>query len=130
MPEKRKYPRIGLNTTIRYRIKKPRSILVLLGDEEIKAAALDLSEEGLALTTERDIPPGANISVNFPLLDSSVAGHLNSPQPLEVFGQVRSNVPAEGNQHRLGVRFMDIEPGSKDLIRNFVNGILSLEPLR
>jgi c-di-GMP-binding flagellar brake protein YcgR len=130
MPEKRKYPRIGLDTTIRYRIKKPRSILVLLGDEEVKAAALDLSEEGLALTTECDLPLGTNISVNFNLIDTSIANHLCSSEPLEVFGQVRSNIPAEGNQHRLGVRFMDIEPGSKNLIRNFVNGILSLEPLR
>jgi len=130
MPEKRKYPRIGLSTTIRYRIKKPRSILVLLGDEEIKATALDLSEEGVALATEQDIPPGANISVNFSLTDTLLAGNKSQPEPLEVFGQVRSNTLVEGNKHRLGVYFMDIEPENKDFIRGFVNGVLSSEPLR
>lgn len=130
MLERRKYPRIGLNTPICYRIKKPRSILVLLGDEEVKATALDLSEDGLALNTERDIPLGANLLVNFTLADSNMAGHLSPPEALELFGQVRSNTPAESKQYRLGVHFMDIEPGNKDIIRNFVNSALSSEPLR
>lgn len=127
--ERRKYPRIDLNLNIYYRIRNPRSIVILLGDEEVEAASLNLSEGGIALVTECNIPVGTLISMKLALANDTRYRRFSPYGPMEMSGQVRSNTLLPQAKNRLGVYFMEMETRDRHTLRNFVSGALASEPI-
>jgi c-di-GMP-binding flagellar brake protein YcgR len=76
--------------------------------KDIEARMLDVSQGGMAMVTNYDIPVSTILSMRFTVLkvDKEI---INFSGPLEVTGEVRSNVPAERDEHRLGIYFTKIK---------------------
>jgi len=97
-----------MNCTVVYRINEPSSTRFMVHGEDIKARMLDISQAGMALVTEYDIPVATQLSLRFTMLkvDKEI---VNFSGPVEVAGEVKSNIPAENNEHRLGIYFTKVK---------------------
>lgn len=105
--ERRSHKRLRMNCTVIYRVNEPVSARFIMRGEDIEAKMLDVSQGGMAMVTNYDIPVATVISMRFTLLnvDREV---VKFSGPLQVTGEVRSNVPAEKNEHRLGIYFTKV----------------------
>jgi len=72
--------------------------------EDVEAKMLDISQGGLAMVTDHDIPISTILSMRFTLFRVN-KDIMNFSGPVEVTGEVRSNIPLERNEHRLGIYF-------------------------
>lgn len=118
--ERRRFPRLRLHLAVIYQVNKPLTVRMQIGDKEIMATALDLSEGGIAISTDYDIPFKTNLMIKFSLFKVNDAGHANFYGPMEIIGEVRSNKPLEQDMHRLGICFTHIEEKDKLEIIEFV----------
>ena len=102
--DRRVSKRLRMNCTVVYRSNEPSSTTVTLGDRDLHAQMLDISQSGMALITDYNIPTQTVLSMRVTLLkvDKEV---VNFSGPLEITGEVRSNTVTEANEHRLGVYF-------------------------
>ena len=117
--EKRHSKRVRVSLSVVYRVNEPLTVRFLTGDREIKATILDLSEDGIAVSTDYDIPPTTVMAMRFTLFkidkeDVSFYG------PMEITGEVRYGFRKDG-ECRLGIKFVKIEEDDKREIANFIN---------
>ena len=105
--ERRTQRRVRMNCTIIYRLNEPVSARFIMDGEDIEAKMLDLSKGGLAMVTDHDIPIATRLSMRFTLFRVNKEV-MNFSGPVEVTGEVRSNVPLESNAHRLGINFTKV----------------------
>ncbi len=119
-PERRSFSRLRLRLAVVYQVNKPLTLRMQIGDKEILATALDLSEGGVAISTNFDIPAQTNLLIKFTLFKVDPNGHVNFYGPMEIIGEVRSNVLAEDQMRRLGICFTNIDDKDKKEIINFV----------
>jgi c-di-GMP-binding flagellar brake protein YcgR len=115
--DKRRLRRVRVSISVIYRVHEPLTIRLLTSDREIRANMLDLTEEGLAILTDYDLPVSTIILIRFTLFrvdddDVSLYG------PVEIAGEVRYNAN-EGGEHRLGIRFTGISDEDKRQIGKF-----------
>lgn len=117
--DNRKYKRLRVNLSVIYRINKPTTLRMMVGNKEIRSTMLDLSEGGLSLLTDTNIPLSAVLLIKFTLFrveeeDVSFYG------PMEIMGEVRYNMPLGGSEYRLGISFQRISKQDQVEIANFV----------
>ena len=127
--EQRRFKRMKINLSVIFRLARPVAIRLLIGNKEIRATMLDLSEEGLSMLTNYDIPKSTALLIKFTLFkvendDVSFYG------PMEILGEVRYNMPLGGNEYRLGIYYKKIKAQDKIEISNFlkIKGSLLLPP--
>jgi c-di-GMP-binding flagellar brake protein YcgR len=127
--EQRRFKRVKINLSVVFRLARPAAIRLLVGNKEIRATMLDLSEAGLSMLTNYDIPKSTALLIKFTLFkvdndDVSFYG------PLEIAGEVRYNMPLGGNEYRLGIFYKKIKPQDKIEIANFlkIKGTMPLSP--
>jgi c-di-GMP-binding flagellar brake protein YcgR len=117
--DSRKFRRLRVNLSVIYRIDRPSSVRMLIGNREIRATMLDLSEGGLSLLTNYNIPVQSVLLLKFTLFkvendDVSFYG------PMSIDADVRYNIPLGGDEYRVGVRFIKIKNQDKFEIANFI----------
>ena len=127
--EQRRFKRMKINLSVIFRLARPAAIRLLVGNKEIRATMLDLSEEGLSMLTNYDIPKSTALLIKFTLFkvendDVSFYG------PMEILGEVRYNMPLGGNEYRLGIYYKKIKAQDKIEISNFlkIKGSLLFPP--
>lgn len=127
--EQRKFKRIKINLSVVFRLARPAAIRLLVGNKEVRATMLDLSEGGLSVLTNYDIPESTGLFIKFTLFkvendDVSFYG------PMVITGEVRYNMPLGGNEYRLGIYYKKIKAQDKIEIANFLRtkGSLPLSP--
>ncbi|MFH1875692.1 MAG: PilZ domain-containing protein [Candidatus Omnitrophota bacterium] len=116
--ERRKFKRIPVNFIVTYRPKEPAKLKMLVAEEEIRAAMLDLSERGMALLTAYDIPVGSLLLIEFTFIDTSVPQE-NLLHTMKILGEVRYNALQDARAHRLGIQFTEISENDKYIISIF-----------
>lgn len=102
--ERRASRRLRMNCTVIYRINEPVSTRFMLGEKDLGAKMIDISQGGMAMVTNYDIPTSTVLSMRFTVLkvhDEIV----NFSGPVEITGEVRSNVLLDKSEHRLGIYF-------------------------
>jgi len=117
--EQRKFKRVRVNLSVIYRLARPAAMRLLIGNKEVKATMLDLSEGGISVLTNYDIPKVAALLIKFTLFkieNSDVCFY----GPMKIGGEVRYNLPLGGNEYRLGICFKKINKQDKSEIANFV----------
>lgn len=119
--DQRKFERRSINITITYQIDKPLHVKVKFGDEEIEATTLDLSEAGMAIVTQNDIPVSTLINIEFMIHESDQQTNFTLYKSIKVKGEVKSNNFLAENKHRLGIHFRQIEDEDKKELARFVN---------
>lgn len=102
--ERRTSKRMRVNCTVIYRTNQPVDARFALHGEDIHAKMLDISQTGMAIITERDIPIFTVLAMRFTLLkvDEKL---VKFSGPMDITGEVRSNTVLADNKHRLGIYF-------------------------
>ena len=106
--ERRSHKRLRMNCTVIYRVNEPVSTRFIMRGKDIEAKMLDVSQGGMAMVTNYDIPVATVLSMRFTLLNVDKEA-VKFSGPLEVTGEVRSNIPAEKDEHRLGIWFTKVK---------------------
>lgn len=104
--DRRKFQRLSLNIIVRYKVDSPVFVRIKFGDKEYDATTLDVSEGGMAFLTALDIPSMSMLLIKFTLTRIDRSGVISYLGPVEFVAEVRSNVPWENQEHRLGVSFL------------------------
>ena len=118
--DRRRYQRLKLNLSVNYRVENPWQVRIKFGDREFEATALNLSEGGMAILTNCDIPIASSLILKFSLFKINKFGEVNFYNPVEISGQVRSNMISEKDLYRLGLCFTREECEENKRIGNFV----------
>ena len=118
--EKRKHKRFKIHLDVFYRIDAPPFVKISVGDKETEAFALDLSEGGIAILTEHDIPVATMISMKLKLSNELSKVRIRSCDTVNSVGEVRSNVLTGEGKHRLGIAFQGLSEDDKAQIARFV----------
>ena len=118
--ERRKSKRLKATFILTYQVDKPLSLRIIMGwDREVVGLMLDLSEEGMAVSTDCDIPVSTIIAMKFTLINLALDGEERT-KSMKITGEVKSNILLDKNEHRLGIHFIRIGQKDKDAITNFV----------
>ena len=118
--ERRKFQRLNAAFTLTYRINHPLSLRMSVGwDVGVSAVMVDLSEDGMAFSTDYDIPVGTIISMKFTLINLDARGD-ERVESMRISGEVKSNIFVARKEHRLGIKFTQIAEKDKTAITNFL----------
>jgi c-di-GMP-binding flagellar brake protein YcgR len=117
--ERRKAKRLRVNLSILFRLDQSSKVRMFVEEQEIRATMVDLSETGLALLTNVDLPDRALLAMKFTLFrvepdDVSFYG------PIEIVGEVRYRQQLTPQEFRVGIVFSRIEDADKQEIGQFV----------
>ena len=125
--DKRKFSRLRVNLSVAYRVDKPLTVRMVVGNKEIRATMLDLSEGGLSLLTNYNIPLGTMLLIKFTLFQVE-AEDVSFYGPMEIVGEVIYNIALGGNEYRLGICFKLIDKQDKNEISKFVRNTKLPQP--
>jgi c-di-GMP-binding flagellar brake protein YcgR len=116
--DKRGGSRIRVNLEVVYRVNRPIEVRMQVGEEEVRASMLDLSQGGMAVLTTYKIPRASELAVSFKLIPKE--GHSKS---VSVVGEVCYNIELIDKQFRLGIRFTRIEEHDRTVISSFIKAL-------
>lgn len=103
--DRRSTKRMRVNCTVVYRMNEPSSARFMMqGGRDIEAKMVDVSQGGMAMVTNYDIPVSTVLDMRFTLLNVN-KDIVKLSGPMDVTGEVRSNVALQDNEHRLGIYF-------------------------
>jgi hypothetical protein len=120
-PDRRAFKRIKVNFMVLYKSEDSLEKIKISRDKEIYALMLDLSEKGMAVLTEYDIPASTLLDLKFTLPALHKITYLNQPIPIALKGKVRYSRGMGKDGFRIGVLFTEIGAGDRDLIKSFVS---------
>lgn len=127
--ERRKSKRLKVDFTVTYQVDRPLVVRMSVGwHHNIYALMLDLSEDGMAISTDFNIPASTILSINFTLINLTADTEEERMKSMEVTGEVKYNLPTAKGEHRLGIRFSNIAPIDKDTIANFIKAAFINKP--
>ena len=123
--ERRKFQRLKENMSVRFRLDRHFQMSAVSLDEEVEAFAIDLSQQGMALATDLNIPIAALLSLRFDIFKTNGKGEVKFLKPIEVTGEVRSNIPLDDKQRRLGICFKEFQEEDREELVDFIDTALS-----
>ena len=118
--DRRKHRRLKVNFIIIYQVNKPVHVLMLIGGREIDALMLDLSEVGMAILTNYNIPVTTSLLIKFTFINVDTVLEDERVRSMEIIGEVRNSSPEGRDEYRLGISFIKIAEKDKVAIANFV----------
>ncbi len=119
--DRRKSPRLRVRLAVVYQINKPLNVRMQIGDREFVATTLDLSEGGIAISTNYDIAVQTDLLIKLTLFKVDNENKVTFYGPMEIIGEVRSNTLQENKEYRLGISFTSIEENDKAELIKFLN---------
>lgn len=117
--ERRKFERLKVDLSLIYRINKPWYVRVLIGGNEVEASALDLSEGGIAINTNYNIPVSTVLFIKIMVYKVVGENNFHYYKTLEVEGQVRSSNPLGNGKFRTGILFTRIKDEDRQELIGF-----------
>jgi c-di-GMP-binding flagellar brake protein YcgR len=120
--DRRRYHRLDMDIEVFYRVAEPMVVLMTVGDKEVEATMLNLSPGGMAIETQYDIPQWTLLEIKFTLIRMDKDGKITFHRPVQLRGDVRSNVCLRDNEYRLGICFTKVSDKDKLEIDNFLEG--------
>lgn len=121
--DRRRYQRLKVNLSVWFRLSARFHMISLPADEEIEAQTLDLSQEGISIVTKYNIPIYAELIVSFILFRMDRRGNIIFNEPLELTGEIRSNILISNNERRLGIWFKNIASEQRSKITQYISSI-------
>jgi len=120
-PERRRFRRVRMNVMVIYKTQEPLTVHMMVGDKEVPARMLDLSEAGMAIATDYNIPNETILLIEFILIN--VDAIEKKTRRINIIGEVRNNtlIETKGHQnYRLGIYFTQISDEDRIVIANFI----------
>jgi len=119
--DRRQFKRLRLkfSVTVVFSKDKPIDVHISDGTKEYRAIMLDISEGGMSIIADVNIPISTNIWVKFTLarVENECVDFYGV---MEMKGEVRYNIPLEDGTFRLGICFVDISERHRTDIINFM----------
>ena len=126
-PERRSFERITASVDITRGVNNLLEINMLIEDNPVKAKILDLSQAGMAVETDFQIPLSTVILMNLVL--RNVDDDKNeSAKTMQITGEVRYCILSSGSRMRLGINFTRVSKEDRNLIDAFVKQIKKNHP--
>ncbi|MFA5355976.1 MAG: PilZ domain-containing protein [Candidatus Omnitrophota bacterium] len=121
--EKRQTERIDVNFVVIYNVNSPLSVRMMVGNQEVVAIAVNLSEGGIAISTNYELPVSTLVKIRFILLNEKSPVISERMKSIEVTGDVRHSFLNQKNVYQIGISFIDLA----DSERQFIAGFIKLE---
>ncbi|MFH1317890.1 MAG: PilZ domain-containing protein [Candidatus Omnitrophota bacterium] len=118
--DKRKFPRVVARFIVTCNMDRSLEMHMWIGNREIDALMLNLSQEGMAILTQYNVRAGSVISIKFTLINLGTIVDEDRVRSMEMVGKVCYNTLAQGREYRLGISFVRISRKDKEAIANFV----------
>lgn len=117
--ERRVFKRLRVNLAIVFRVDKTSKTRMQIENQEIRATMIDLSEGGLSILTNHDIPEGSLLTMKFTLfkVDSEDVSFYG---PMDIVGEVRYHHALSNNEYRLGIVFKKVDTQDRGEIASFI----------
>ncbi|UCC95224.1 MAG: PilZ domain-containing protein [Candidatus Omnitrophota bacterium] len=123
-PERRRFRRVRADFTLIYRIDRPIEVRIMIGSRDIDSVMLDLSEGGMSILTDYNIPVSTVLIIKFTLINMKAEKERRT-RVMSIIGEVRYNRSLEGMGRRLGICFIEIDEADRSAIVDFVKMIAS-----
>ena len=118
--ERRKFLRLNVNFIVTFQVNKPPDVHMSVGGLDVDALMMDLSEEGMAITTDYEVPAGTLLNIYFTLINPYIKED-DRVSKMDILGEVRSTALVDNHkQHRLGIYFTQIKECDKRAIAEFI----------
>jgi c-di-GMP-binding flagellar brake protein YcgR len=117
--ERRGSKRVKAEFIITYKVNKTVEFHMWIGDSEIKAKMLDLSEKGMSIFTKYNLTKFTILLMKFTLINLH-PGSDSRVRSMEITGVVKNSVFTDEKQYRLGISFKKISESDKQAIAKFV----------
>lgn len=118
--ERRQSERVDVNFTVIYRVNSPLYVRMMVGDREIVAIAVNLSDSGMAFSTTYELPVSTIVRVKFILLNEKALTSSERMKSIEVGGEVRHTFLNQKKVYQTGVVFIDLVDSERKFIANFI----------
>ncbi|MBU1124943.1 MAG: PilZ domain-containing protein [Candidatus Omnitrophica bacterium] len=112
--DRRRYQRLNLNLIVWYKVVCPDSLRSMLGEKEKEVLTIDIGPLGMAFMCRYHLPSYSTLLLKFIVFSAHAGSYSHLAIPLELQGVVRSSLPSEDNEYRIGICFKDI-PTEKQL---------------
>ena len=118
--DKRRSKRLMADFTLTYQVDQPLNLRIDAGwKADIVALMFDLSEYGMAVSTNYNIPVRTLLQIKFTLIN------LNAPaedqvKSMQITAEVKSNIQVDKDEYRLGLSFAEIKEEDRLAIAQFV----------
>ena len=123
---RRKFERIPVTFAVFYRVNSPLHIRMQVGDKEVDALAIDISEGGMALLTNYEIPASTIVTVKFIIVNDKAVSAAKRSRSINVQGEVRYSSLTNRKAYRLGVKFIDLSDDDREFIGEFTKRFKSI----
>ncbi|MFH1094451.1 MAG: PilZ domain-containing protein [Candidatus Omnitrophota bacterium] len=119
--ERRRFKRVDVSFWVESAMNAALTVHMIFGGNDIKATTLDLSEGGMAILSEFEIPTFSIVTVEFNIPNNIDAASGDEYRLIKADGVVKYCFSLkERNAYRIGICFIDIIPEDLDFIANFV----------
>ena len=119
--EKRRFTRIAVNFLVFFRVNFPLQVRIKIGNRVVEALAADISEGGMAIYTDYEIPTVTIVTVEFIMINDYAISVHDRSRSIKVGGEVRYNIFIEEKKlFRFGLQFNDLSTDDRIFISNFV----------
>jgi len=118
--ERRRFKRVKVDLVVVYREDDSLDVRIKTDNKEHRAAIIDISEEGMAVLSEVNIPLTTILSVRFNLADNKKEG-IDFYGAEDIKGKVLYSNMLSEDHFRIGIQFYDLSNDDRIQIRNFVD---------
>ncbi len=126
--DKRKFKRTEASFSVMYRVQSPSNVNSEIKIKEVEAIAHDLSEGGLALWTDYEIPVGAVMKLQFKIYNEEAITENYRSRNFGLLAESRYSFRAKDGTYRIGLRFMNLSEADQDFIAQYVKAVARKPP--
>ncbi|MDD5254845.1 MAG: PilZ domain-containing protein [Candidatus Omnitrophica bacterium] len=118
--ERREHARLDVSFIVVCKINAPIEVNMLVGGREVHAIMSNLSEGGMALLANYDLPISTVVHAKFILVNDETEDEGKRIRSIQVAGEVRYNRMIQEKEFRLGIRFTHISDDDRRFIGEFI----------
>ncbi len=124
--DRRRFQRLSVNLTVWFSVHSPVYLQGAIPHNEAEVTTLNVSEGGIAFLTPYNIPVWSTLMIKIMVFHTDENGFVARRRPLEVMGEVRTNVRFEADRYRLGVSFRGLQAHQQQELADFLGTLARL----
>lgn len=121
--ERREFLRLDVSFIVVCKVNAPIEVSMMVGGREVHAIMSNLSEGGMAILTNYNLPVSTVVTAEFILVNDDAEKEEDRVRSIRISGDVRYNSQVQEKTFRLGVRFTDISENDRRFIGEFIKAV-------
>ncbi len=118
--ERRRFQRANVSFIVIYRVNEPLQVSMMVGNKEVHAIMSNLSEDGMSMVTNYNIPAATIVTAKFILLNDQAPRQIDRVKTIEITGQVRYSRFIKERAYKMGIHFTNITEADRSFIKEFI----------